>query len=45
MLDQLSEAAKNGDKEAAMDLLDRMQDMLENLRSAEKSRDSGQTGS
>ena len=43
MLDQLSEAAKNGDKEAAMELLDRMQDMLENLRSAEKSRDSGQT--
>jgi uncharacterized protein (TIGR02302 family) len=42
MLDQLSEAAKNGDKEAAMELLDRMQDMLENLRSAEKSRDSGQ---
>jgi uncharacterized protein (TIGR02302 family) len=43
MLDQLSEAAKNGDKEAAMELLDRMQDMLENLRSAERSRDSGQT--
>ncbi len=42
MLDQLAEAAKNGDKEAAMELLDRMQDMLENLRSAEKSRDSGQ---
>jgi uncharacterized protein (TIGR02302 family) len=42
MLDQLSEAAKNGDKEAAMELLDRMQDMLENLRSAEKSRGSGQ---
>jgi cobalamin biosynthesis Mg chelatase CobN len=42
MLDQLSEAAKNGDKEAAMEMLDRMQDMLENLRSAEKSRDSGQ---
>jgi len=42
MLDQLSDAAKNGDKEAAMELLDRMQEMLENLRSAEKSRDSGQ---
>jgi uncharacterized protein (TIGR02302 family) len=42
MLDQLSEAAKNGDKEAAMELLERMQDMLENLRSAEKSRESGQ---
>ena len=42
MLDQLSEAAKNGDKQAAMELLERMQDMLENLRSAEKSRDSGQ---
>lgn len=42
MLDQLSEAAKNGDKEAAMELLDRMQDMLENLRSAEKSGGSGQ---
>ena len=42
MLDQLSEAAKNGDKEAAMELLERMQDMLENLRSAEKSGESGQ---
>jgi uncharacterized protein (TIGR02302 family) len=42
MLDQLSEAAANGDKEAAMELLDRMQDMLENLRSAEKSHGSSQ---
>ena len=38
MLDQLAEAAKNGDKDAAMELLDRMQDMLENLRTAEQSR-------
>jgi uncharacterized protein (TIGR02302 family) len=41
MLDQLAEAAKNGDKEAAKELLDRMQDMLENLRQAEKSNDGG----
>jgi uncharacterized protein (TIGR02302 family) len=41
MLDQLAEAAKDGDKEAAMELLDRMQDMLENLRQAEKSGDGG----
>ncbi|WP_294533028.1 TIGR02302 family protein [uncultured Rhodoblastus sp.] len=41
MLDQLAEAAKDGDKEAAMDLLDRMQDMLENLRRAEKSGQGG----
>jgi uncharacterized protein (TIGR02302 family) len=37
MLDQMAEAAKNGDKQAAMDMLDQMQEMLENLRSAEKS--------
>jgi hypothetical protein len=37
MLDQLAEAAKQGDKDAAMELLDRMRDMLENLRTAEQS--------
>jgi uncharacterized protein (TIGR02302 family) len=42
MLDQLAEAAKDGDKNAAMALLDQMQDMLENLRKAEKSNGSGQ---
>jgi uncharacterized protein (TIGR02302 family) len=36
MLDQLAEAAKDGDKDAAMEMLDRMQDMLENLRAAER---------
>ncbi len=36
MLDQLTEAAKEGDKNAALDLLDQMQNMLENLRSAKK---------
>jgi uncharacterized protein (TIGR02302 family) len=41
MLDRLAEAAKDGDKEAAMEMLDRMQDMLENLRQAEKSGDGG----
>jgi uncharacterized protein (TIGR02302 family) len=41
MLDRLAEAAKDGDKEAAMELLDRMQDMLENLRQAERSGDGG----
>jgi uncharacterized protein (TIGR02302 family) len=41
MLDRLAEAAKDGDKEAAMELLDRMQDMLENLRQAERSDDGG----
>jgi uncharacterized protein (TIGR02302 family) len=42
MLDQLTEAAKDGDKEAALAMLDRMQEMLENLRSAKKSGESGQ---
>jgi uncharacterized protein (TIGR02302 family) len=42
MLDQLAEAAKNGDKDAAMEMLDRMQDMLENLRTAEQSQQSQQ---
>jgi uncharacterized protein (TIGR02302 family) len=37
MLDQLAEAARNGDKDAAKALLDRMQDMLENLRAAQQS--------
>jgi uncharacterized protein (TIGR02302 family) len=41
MLQQLTDAAKNGDKDAAMELLDRMQDMLENLKQAEKSGDGG----
>ncbi len=36
MLDQLAEAAKAGDKQAALDTLERMQDMLENLRAAER---------
>lgn len=36
MLDRLAEAAKVGDKQAALDMLDRMQDMLENLRAAER---------
>jgi uncharacterized protein (TIGR02302 family) len=42
MLDQLADAAKNGDKEAAMDMLDRMRDMLENLKTAEQSQRSKQ---
>lgn len=42
MLEQLAEAAKDGDKDAAMELLDRMRDMLENLRAAEQSRRSSQ---
>ena len=41
MLDQMAEAAKNGDKQAAMEMLDRMQEMLENLRSAQKSDENG----
>jgi uncharacterized protein (TIGR02302 family) len=42
MLDQLAEAAKDGDKDAAMELLDRMRDMLENLKTAEQSERSNQ---
>jgi uncharacterized protein (TIGR02302 family) len=42
LLDQMAEAAANGDKETAKQLLDRLQEMLENLRSAEKSGGSGQ---
>lgn len=37
MLEQMAQAAKDGDKDAAMDMLDRMQDVLENLRQAQKS--------
>jgi uncharacterized protein (TIGR02302 family) len=37
MLDQMAQAAKDGDKDAAMDMLDRVQDMLDNLRTAEQS--------
>lgn len=35
MLDRMAEAAKAGDKDAAMQMLDRMQEMLENLRAAQ----------
>jgi uncharacterized protein (TIGR02302 family) len=42
MLDQLAEAAKDGDKDAAMELLDRMRDMLDNLKTAEQSERSNQ---
>ncbi|MGO9429176.1 TIGR02302 family protein [Rhodoblastus sp.] len=41
MLEQMAQAAKDGDKDAAMDMLDRMQDMLENLRQAQKSGEGG----
>jgi uncharacterized protein (TIGR02302 family) len=41
MLEQMAEAAKDGDKDAAMDMLDRMQDMLENLRQAQKTGEGG----
>jgi uncharacterized protein (TIGR02302 family) len=37
MLDQMAEAAKDGDKKAAMDMLDRMKDMLENMKTAKQS--------
>jgi uncharacterized protein (TIGR02302 family) len=42
MLDQLAQAAKDGDKDAAMDLLDRMREMLENLKTAEQSEQANQ---
>ncbi|MCI4679414.1 TIGR02302 family protein [Rhodoblastus acidophilus] len=38
MLDQMAEAARQGDKDAAMRMLDRLQDMLENLREARQSK-------
>jgi uncharacterized protein (TIGR02302 family) len=42
MLDQLAQAAKNGDKDAAMELLDQMRDTLENLRASNQSDRAGQ---
>ncbi|MGO9755458.1 MAG: DUF4175 family protein, partial [Roseiarcus sp.] len=41
MLEQMAQAAKDGDKDAAMDMLERMQEMLENLRQAQKSGEGG----
>jgi uncharacterized protein (TIGR02302 family) len=41
MLDRMAEAAREGDKDAAMRMLDRMQDMLENLRNARPSQAAG----
>ncbi len=38
MLDRMAEAAREGDKDAAMRMLDRVQDMLENLRNARPSK-------
>ena len=41
MLDRMAEAAREGDRDAAMRMLDRMQDMLENLRNARPSQSAG----
>jgi uncharacterized protein (TIGR02302 family) len=41
MLDRMAEAAREGDKDAAMRMLDRVQDMLENLRNARPSQAAG----
>jgi len=40
MLDQMAEAAKAGDKDGAMQMLDRLQNMLENLRAAQQNQGS-----
>ena len=34
MLDKMAEASRNGDKDAARDMLDRLQEMLENMKAA-----------
>ncbi len=41
MLDRMAEAAREGDKAAAMRMLDRMEDMLENMRNARPSQAAG----